>query len=108
MEIHRRLIEPRIARRDAEHFAIANALGRAEADGKNRRSGKGTGGGRLLTRIPTVRQDDDSGDALPARAFTNGGQRAREIGLARIGCEMVDVCWREPFADAVDLRLVLA
>mgnify|MGYP003694691193 CR=1 FL=1 len=37
VEVDRRLIESRIAGRDAEHFAIVRAVRRADADGEHRR-----------------------------------------------------------------------
>ena len=110
MKIDRRLIEPRVAGRDAQHLAIAHALGRSDAD---REHGRPAGGSRAaaclrLPRIGTVGQQDNPRHSLAARAIANRGERASQIGAARVGAERVDAGRLQRLADAVQLRLEIA
>ena len=115
VQIDRRVIEPRIAGRDAEHLAIAQAVGRSDADGKHRRP-TGFASDPTLTRphppdpphrprVAAIGEHDDAGDALAAIPLANGGQRAGEIGAPRVGGQAVDLRGRDAFADGEDLGL---
>jgi hypothetical protein len=84
---------------------IGHTLGGAHADGKHRRSGARGGGLRALSRVSSIRQHDDSGDAPAAEALARGGDCSSQIGPPPVGDQAFDRRLGQRFADPEHLRL---